>query len=132
MMQGEFESGNSTFPGTPYTNPGDMAQEWDQCFTELLYPRLQQDIKESLGTPDAPDIPVIFTKVHSELESASFPYVSDVQTQQETAAARAELNAYLVDVDGLSFTDGTRVHFNAESLTTIGNKLYDKYKEITE
>ena len=132
MMQGEFESGNSTFPGTPYTNPGDMAQEWDQCFTELLYPRLQQDIKESLGTPDAPDIPVIFTKVHSELESVSFPYVSDVQTQQETAAARAELNAYLVDVDGLSFTDGTRVHFNAESLTTIGNKLYDKYKEITE
>jgi len=130
MMQGEFEAGNTVIG--VYANPGDMAQEWDTCFSELLYPRLQADIKASLETPNAPDIPVIFTQVHSELQSVQFPFVAEVQAQQAAAAARPEVNAYLVDVDGLSFTDGTRVHFNAESLTTIGNKLYDKYKEITE
>lgn len=130
MMQGEFESGPAESQ-TNYPNPEDFSEAWAHYFSGTLYPELQADIKAALGTPGADDIPWIFTRVHEELgENPQFPYTSNVRAQQEAVDASPDLEAHIVPVDGLSFTDGTKIHFDASSLTTIGDKLYAKYKEI--
>lgn len=132
MMQGEFEA-YSTTSLPEYPNPGDMAAQWANYFSGTLYPRLQNDIREILGTPNAPDVPWIFTQVQEEMyQPTTRAFVQDVRDQQQSVDAREDLEAYMVNVDGLSFTDGTNVHFDALGLTQVGRKLYDKYKEITE
>lgn len=130
MMQGEFEAGYLAGQAN-YPNQGDLAAQWANYFSGTLYPRLQSDVKAALGTPGADDIPWIFTRTHEELEqNILFAHTQAVRTQQESVAARPDLEAYIVDVDGLSFVDNGVIHFDAQSLTTIGNRLYDKYKEI--
>jgi len=136
MIQGEFEC--LDIAGLAGYSGGDgPANAWGEAFSGTLYPNLQRDltiIETSYGLTRSNDvdIPFIIGRTHREIENASYAHVDIVRQAQEAVAADENLNVHLVNLDGLTFKPGenTNLHFDAASLTTIGNRFFTKYAEV--
>ena len=146
LIQGEFEClyTSATQLNYPDLSAGQMANQWGYYFSSVLYPTLQSDLKEMLGTPEAEDIPWIVGRTHIEMAKDIPPggitpafdkqafFVPEVRAQQEAVANHPDLNVHLVDLDGIDapFKDNSKIHFLAKGLREIGIRLFEKYKEI--
>jgi len=142
MIQGEFDSYHFD-DQTNYPDPVDIPTSWPLYFSSVLYPKLQQDLKNALNDPTADDYPWILGRTHIEmaqdlvepLERLPY-YVGIVRTGQQAVANNESLNVHLVDLDGVDNfirttpSDESKIHFNASGLTIVADRFWTKYKEI--
>lgn len=139
MIQGEADSFGYDGLQPNYLTPSGPAEAWAHSFSSVLYADFQKDLKNILGNPDLDDIPWIIGHIHTDFyreyvpggaAELAFNYV--VRQQQENVANNPDLNVHLVDLEGLSFTDGSKVHFDGPSLYTIGERFFSKYLEVIQ